>query len=364
MATAKKFNLQEEYVDKYTEFFKKVMKFNQLLLSPPDIKTGQTPCEVVYRKHKIKLIRYRPVADNLYRTPVVIAYALINKPYIMDLLPGRSVVEILIKSGFDVYLIDWGSPTDSDRHNDLNRYINFYMDRMVDKTLELSGAEKTSLLGYCMGGTMSLMYTALHQEKIENLITMTTPFDCSKNEGLLFKWSKEFPAHEVEKIYGNCPGWLLGSSFALLKPMGPLDKAYGLFQGVLDDRYVELFIAMEKWLFDTIDLSGRVYTEVLRDWFQENLLIKNQIILGDDKVDFRKITCPYLNLVAEEDTSIPPSSSVMIGDYISSKDKELLTAPVGHIGLSVSGKSLKKLWPKVAEWLSERSGKMISLKTG
>jgi len=324
----------QEIMEKNTDFLKKLLKCNEMIISPPEVKVGQTPGEIVYRKHKTKLIRYKPVKKNLFETPILISYALVNKPYIVDLLPGRSIVEILVNNGFDVFLIDWGEPTVIDSKLGLDEYVNFYMHRMVEQTKKLTGSEKITLLGYCMGGTMSLMYTALHQENIQNLITMTTPFDCSKNDGLLFQWSKEFPASEVGEIYGVCPGWLLGSSFVLLNPMKQMDKALNFYKGMLNPSFVDLFLAMEKWLQDTIDLSAKVYTEVIEDWFQKNLLMKNEIVLGDQKVDFKKITCSYLNLVAEQDSTIPPEASTIIGDHISSKDKKLLTAPVGHIGLS------------------------------
>lgn len=347
--------LPGDMIERNTTFFKKMIKFNEMVMSPPDVKVGQTPSEIVYRKHKLKLLRYIPQRKNLHKTPILITYALINKPYIVDLLPKRSIVEVLVKGGYDVYLIDWGVPTESDSKKGLDEFINFYLDKMVDKTLKISGSEKLTILGYCMGGTMSLIYTALHTEKVKNLITMTTPFDCSSNEGLLFQWSKDFPAAEVEQIYGNCPGWLMASSFLLINPMKQIDKGLDFYNGILNPSFVELFLAMEKWLRDIIDLPGKLYTEIIGDWFQKNLLMENKFVLGNKKVDFRKITCPYLNLVADQDTSIPPSSSIVIGDKTGSRDKTLMTSPVGHIGLSVSGTALKKLWPKVVEWLNERS---------
>ena len=290
MITMDFFKLPQQIMETNSDFIKKMFKFNEMLVSPPEVKVGQTPGEIVYRKHKTKLIRYKTVKKNIYQTPILISYALVNKPYIVDLLPGRSVVEVLVNKGFDVFLIDWGEPTVSDSKLGLDEYVNFYLDRMVEKTKEITDSEKITLLGYCMGGTMSLMYTALHQENIQNLITMTTPFDCSKDDGLLFQWSKEFPASEVAEIYGICPGWLLGSSFVLLNPMKHMDNAVNFYKGMLNPSFVDLFLAMEKWLKETIDLSGKVYTEVIEDWFQKNLLMKNEIVLGDKKVDFKEIT--------------------------------------------------------------------------
>jgi polyhydroxyalkanoate synthase subunit PhaC len=340
------------------EHLHKVAKINGLLVNPPEIKTGQTPFDIAYRKHKVKLIHYR-APEKIYETPLLITYAMVNKPYILDLLPGRSIIQVLLSRGFNVFLIDWGTPTESDSNKGLDVYIDTYMNAMVDKTLEIAGVRKLSLLGYCMGGTFSLIYAALNRNKIKNLILMATPFDCSINDGLLFQWAKDFPVEEIAETYGNCPGWLLAASFLALNPMNALDKAVSLYKGVNDDSFVELFMAMEKWINDTVPVPGKTYTEFMRWCYQENRLFKNEFHLAGKKADLGNITCPFLNLVAEEDTSVPPSSSTPIAEHLASTEKEMLTCKVGHIGLAVSGKALKTLWPKATEWIAARSGKLI-----
>ncbi len=344
------------YIMKHTEdFFEKFGKLQDMAVSPPDVKVGQTPHRTVFWKYNVRLEKYPARAEKRFSTPILIAYALVNKPYIMDLLPGRSIIEVLVSGGYDVYLIDWGDPTWGDRDKGMDYYISTYIDTMVDKTCELSGTDRVNLLGYCMGGTMSLIYGALHPEKVKNLILLTTPFDGSGDEGILFQWAKEMPIEEIAETYGNCPGWLLSSSFVMLNPMGSLDKALGFYKGVKDPAFVELFLAMEKWIGDTVDVPGRMYTDFMKTVFQQNLLVQNQLFMEGKQVNLKNIECPFLNLVAEQDTSVPPASSVGIGDALSSTDKTLLRCPVGHIGLAVSGKAHKKLWPDVIKWLASRS---------
>lgn len=333
---------------------KKMFKLNELLTTPPTVRTGQTPWEIVYRKHKTKLIHYINPASQ-YKTPVFITFALVNKPYILDLIPGKSVVEYLVKAGLDVYMLDWGIPSDSDADKGLDQYINLYMDTMVDKIREFSGCEKISLMGYCMGGTMSLIYSALHPEKIRNLIVMATPFDFSIRDGLLFRWSKEFPVEELTDLYGNCPGWYLDLSFLSLKPLNPLDKGVNLYKNILDDKFMELFMAMEKWSADSQPVPGKAYREFVRYCFQQNLLIQNRLEIGGETVDLSRIQSPLLNIIAQRDHLVPPSSSMEIGTHIGSDDKEIITCDTGHIGLSVSGKAFKQVWNKVSQWLIQRS---------
>jgi polyhydroxyalkanoate synthase subunit PhaC len=335
--------------------FDKFEKLKNMIITPPEVKVGQTPHETVFWKYNVRLQKYPARGGRRFETPIVITYALVNKPYIMDLLPGRSIIEGLVSAGFDVYLIDWGEPTWGDRDKGMDYYVNTYIDTMVKKVIELSGAEDVNLLGYCMGGTLSLIYTALNPEMIRNLILLATPFDSSSDEGILFKWAKEMKLEEIAETYGNCPGSLLAGSFAMLNPLSTLDKAIGFVKGIDNKSFVELFLAMEKWINDVVDVPGRMYTDFMKTIFQQNLLVKNQLILAGKHVELKNIECPFLNLVADQDTSVPPSSSLGIGDALSSKDKALLTVPAGHIGLAVSGKAQKKLWPEAAKWIAGRS---------
>ena len=286
-------------------------------------------------------------------------FALVNRPYILDLKPGRSVVEVLLRGGIDVYLIDWGIPGDEDRKLNLDFYINRYIRNVVDKVKKISGSDKLSILGYCMGGTMSIMYTALHPEDVKNLIVMTTGIDfkASKN-GLLNPWGDKsyFNVDKFVEAYGNAPVEFLQSVFLFMKPIENLVTKYVTFYEKLDDKkLVENFLAMEKWLNDNIPVPGEVFREFIKYCYQENLLVQNKLKIKGRLVDLKKIECPVLNLIAEKDHLVPPATSIILEDLISSKDKETIVFPTGHIGLSVSSKSLKELWPRVAKWLAKRS---------
>jgi polyhydroxyalkanoate synthase subunit PhaC len=352
----KAFKMQADAMDKTSGFVKKMDRINEMVMSPPEIKTGQTPSDVVYRKHKVKLIRYRPVTEKVYQTPILISFALVNKPYILDLIPGKSVVEVLINAGFDVFMIDWGTPGKNENDYGFDEYINYYMNKVVDQTIKISGSEQVNLMGYCMGGAMSLMYASFYPQKIKNLILMATPFDFRENEGILYEWSKDFPVNELIEIYGNCPGWYLNLSFAAMKPLDRVDKALNFYNNVENENFVNLFMAMEKWANDTKPVAGKAYVEFIKGCFQENKMMENRFMIAERTVNIKNITCPVLNIVADEDNLVPPSSSLEIADYTSSTDRQVMTCKTGHIGLSVSGKALKQLWPQAVEWIAQRSG--------
>ncbi|MCH8028597.1 MAG: class III poly(R)-hydroxyalkanoic acid synthase subunit PhaC [Candidatus Dadabacteria bacterium] len=335
----------------------KLSKGAELVLNPPDLKLGITPHEVVFTENKMKLLHYTSQTEEQCPVPLVMVFALINRSYILDLKPGKSVVEVLLKHGMDTYLIDWGVPGDEDCHLNMNHYVNRYIKKAVEKAKRISGSDKVNLLGYCMGGTMSAMYTALHPEDINTLILMAAGIDF-KVDGMLKLWGDK-PNFDVDKFvdaHGNVPPEFLQIGFLFMKPVQNLVSKYlSFYENIENDNFVENFLAMEAWLGDNIPVAGEVFREFIKYCYQDNLLIQNKLKINGRTVNLGNITCPVLNLVAEKDHLVPPESSIGFNDLTSSKDSKTIVFPSGHIGLSVSSRCLKTLWPEVAGWVGERS---------
>ncbi len=324
---------------------------------PPDVKIGTTPHDVVFTENKLRLLHYRPVVKNPTATPLVMIFALINRPSILDLKPGRSVVEVLLNKGIDLYLIDWGAPGDEDKNLDMDHYINRYIKKVVEKVKRISGSDKVSILGYCMGGTMSAIYTALYPEDVKNLILLTAGIDY-KVDGTLALWGdkENFNVDKFVDAHGNVPPEFLQSGFLFLKPVeNMISKYVNFYENVENEAFVDNFLAMEKWLNDNIAVPGEVFREFIKYLYQENQLVENKLEVNGKLVELKNIKCSVMNLIAERDHLVPPESSIGFNDLISSKDKETIVFPSGHIGLSVSSKSLKGLWPDVADWIIKRS---------
>jgi len=354
--------MSENHLESTLEEAEKIQsKFSKIidlaLVNPPDVKVGVTPHEVIYTENKLRLLHYHPTVKKTHPVPLILVFALVNRPYILDLMPGRSVVEVLLNKGIDVYLIDWGVPGDEDKKLDLNHYINRYIKKVVEKVKRESGCDKINLLGYCMGGTMCSMYTALYPEDVKNLVLMTTGIDF-KVEGTLNLWGDK-PNFDVDKFidaYGNVPPEFLQSGFLLMKPIQNFVSKYITFyENVDNDKFIDSFFAMEKWLNDNIPVAGEVFREFVKYLYQENQLVENKLRINGKIVNLKDIKCPVLNLIAEHDHLTPPDSSKALDTLISSKDKKTIVFPTGHIGLSVSSRSLKGLWPEVSDWLIERS---------
>jgi len=352
----------------------RAMKMFDTFLKVPEISVGMTPSEVVYTEDDMRLLHYTPVVKKSHPVPVLIVYALVNRYYILDLQPDKSVVRKLLEDGLDVYIIDWGYPSGIDRYLTIDDYVNGYLDNAVEKVRELSGAEKISLFGVCQGGTFSVMYSALHPEKIRNLATMVTPVDFDTDDGLLHVWAKSLDADRIVDAYGIVPGNLLNAGFLLTDPFGVLiDKYVGFFEkiegngdgedgGRKNEETVMNFLRMEKWIFDSPDQAGEMYRQFIKDCYQKNLLIKNKMMLNGKRVDLKKITMPLLNVMGAYDHLVPIASSRPLNDAVASTDKEIMVFPTGHIGMFVSGKSQKEICPKISSWLRTRSGKDPSQK--
>jgi len=327
-----------------------------------EVDVGETPADVIYSENKLDLLRYdaeaagiEPEADH--ETPILIVYALINRPYILDLQPERSVVRRLLEAGFSVYLIDWGEPSQLDASLTLEDYVERYIDNCVDAVRKDAGVDSVNLLGYCMGGTMSAMYTALHGEKVKNLGMMAAGLCFAGEGGVLELWGGEdhFDPGTVADTFGTVPAEFFEVGFDLMDPVqNTVSKYVRLYDNVEDDDFVENFARMETWLNDGIDMAGATYEQFIEDIYQENKLYENELYLGDQHVDVRGIEAPTLQIVAEYDHLVPPGASTPFNDVVASDDTEVMNVSAGHIGLSVSSRAHETLWPDVCDWFAER----------
>ncbi|ARS88513.1 class III poly(R)-hydroxyalkanoic acid synthase subunit PhaC [Natrarchaeobaculum aegyptiacum] len=323
-----------------------------------NVEVGQTPSDVVYEENKLQLLHYEAQTDEQHDVPILIVYALINKPYILDLQPDRSVVRTLLEAGFDVYLIDWGEPSKLDRSLSLADYVNRYVDNCVDVVRDRSDQDAINVLGYCMGGTMTAMYTALFPEKVRNLGLMAAGLCFAGEGGVLELWGGEdyYDPEAVTDAYDNVPAEFLDVGFALMDPVANNVSKYArLYDNVEDEDFVENFARMERWLSEGIDVAGVAYEEFIRDIYQENKLYRNELHLDGEHVDLERIDVPVLQIVAEYDHLIPPGASKPFNEVVGSDDTEILEFPTGHIGMSVSSRSHAELWPEVCDWFEARS---------
>ena len=286
----------------------KLNKASEILTGELSTDIATTPYDTVYEEDRVKLKHYKP--DKVKgKTPLLVIYALINRETMLDLQPERSVVETLLDQGVEVYMIDWGYPTRKDQFQTIGDHVEGYIGNIVDYIRKTHEIEKVNIMGICMGGVFSIIYAALNPHKVRNLVTTVTPSNFDTDKGLLNIWMKNTDAQILGDVYANMPGDVMNLGFLLLNPARlMIDKYIGLIQHIDDKDYVENFVRMEKWIFDSPDVPAATFKQFIVDFYKKNLLIQSKLIVDGKRVDLKNITMPVLNFYGQFDHLVPPEA--------------------------------------------------------
>jgi polyhydroxyalkanoate synthase subunit PhaC len=336
------------------------LEFTNVLLTTPDATIGATPRDVVWTHRETTLYRYRS-EDRRYSVPLLLVFALINRPEIFDLRPGGSFIAYLLEEGFDVFLLDWGVPDDEDADTGFEEYVCDELHWGIRETLRASGAEELTLGGWCMGATMCAMYCGLHrgsaQTPVRNLVLLTTPIDgrCTTYASLT-----DPDALDAERLAANwrsVPGSAIDYANKMLKPVTNFWTTYRrLAQGVAEGTARrEAYQAMAKWVGDNPPFPGRALVQWLSWLYRDDALISGRVYLRGRRVDLGRIDQNLLVVTAGSDHIAPRAGTMPIFDLVSSEDVTHIDRPGGHIGLIAGSAARKEIWPEIAGWLSDRS---------
>jgi polyhydroxyalkanoate synthase len=328
----------------------------ETLRNVDDVDFGVTDKEAIYREDKLVVYRFRGARTPTAKVPILVVYALVNRPYMVDLQDDRSLVKNLLERGEDVYLIDWGYPDLADRWLTLDDYINGYIARAVDAVARHSRQRSINLLGICQGGAFSLCYAATHPGKVRNLITMVTPVDFQTPDNMLSNWVQKLDVDLFVDTLGNVPADLMNLCYLMLKPVRLNQQKYVGLVDILDDKAeMENFLRMEKWIFDSPDQAGEAFRQFIKDFYQGNKLVRGGLDIGGRRVDLGDISVPVLNIFAEQDHLVPPAASRALGDYVGTDDYTELAFRGGHIGIYVSGRAQREVPSAIHDWLAART---------
>ncbi|MGA2551275.1 MAG: class III poly(R)-hydroxyalkanoic acid synthase subunit PhaC [Burkholderiaceae bacterium] len=324
------------------------------------------PKDEVYREDMVRLYRYRPSVEPESPISILIAYALVGRYQMIDLEAERSFVRKLLAQGIRVYMVDWGEPKRVNRWLTIDDYVSGYLDNCVDVIREREGIDKVNLLGVCQGGVLSACYAALFPHKVQNLVMTVTPIDFHGDKstpevggGYMNLWARALSSDDIDTMIdtmGNASGKSVGFSFIMMNPVGNISKYTLDLIDVLDDeRKLLNFLHMERWIADRPDSPGEFVRQWFKDLYQDNKLIRGELLLGGRKVDLRKITMPVLNISADGDVVIPTACSRGQKARFGTQDYQELAVPGGHIGTFVGGKAQAILAPSIVKWLQERN---------
>jgi len=350
--------LQARMAAEHQRFWGRLANLPRAVEAACDTPVGTTPRDVVLEQRSFKLLRYRRATPATHAEPVLFCYALVNRSYILDLQPDKSVVAQYLKRGFDVYMIDWGIPSIADRDLSLEDYVCRFIRDAADHILREHARKDLHMLGYCMGGTLAASYAALHPDQVKTLTLLATPIAFGGGGSLLNLWAspRTFDVDAFIDTHGNCPGWFLQASFLWLKPIQSfIEKTTALYETMDEPRAISSYFAMERWINDNVPVAGETFREFVKKLYQNDELVRGSFHVGGRHVDLAKIVCPLLLLTAKNDHLVPPSSTEGIRRRVGSSDITSLTIAAGHVGLVVGGKAQATIWPEATRWLVERS---------
>jgi polyhydroxyalkanoate synthase subunit PhaC len=329
------------------------------------VSAGCSAKEPVWSRGKTTLYRYLPLAADDSAAPVVgrskrapapllICFALVNRPYVLDLQPDASLVRRLLEAGLTVYLIDWGEPDDSDRGRGLEDYLEGALGGCVRHVRAAHAVDGVNLLGVCQGGVLSLCYTALHPQHVRNLMTLTTAVDFQTPDDLLSRWVQGVDTGLLEQC-GNVPGAVLNALFLSLMPFRLTQQKYvRLLLGAGDQRSVDEFVRLERWIFDSPPQAAAAISQYVRWFYQENRLARGTLEIGGRRVDLRRIRQPLLNLYASADHIVPAQACAVMERHVGSRDYTACAIETGHIGMYVSRRARAQIPARIIDWLHAR----------
>ena len=312
---------------------------------------GATPHTVVWTENKWRLLRFAPERPR-FATPVLLVPSLINRWYVLDLGPRRSLIEWLVSRGHDVYCIDWGTPAAEDRYLTWDDIAGGYLGRAV--RIAAQGRE-VHVLGYCLGGTLATSYVAAFPDRVASLLALAAPIDFD-HAGIMATWTRTptFDTRALIDAFGNVPWQLMQASFQLLKPTLGAAKTVALLDRAWDDEFLEGFLATERWGHDNVSFPGACYARYIDELYRENRLVRGGFTVAGRPAELGAIKCPVLALGFADDHIVPLACAAPLVDHVASRDKQLIAQPGGHVGAVVSRKAADRLWPVMSTFWAQR----------
>jgi polyhydroxyalkanoate synthase len=321
----------------------------------PKPEVGVTPADVVHRENKWRLLRYQRSTAARFSTPVLLVPSLINRHYVLDLMPGKSFAEWLVAQGHDVYCIDWGTPGPEDRYLEFDDICDGYIGRAVRKVARASSRGKAHVLGYCLGGTLAAIYTSARPERVASLTALAAPVSFH-DDGLLSQWTRSptFDVRALVEAMGNVPWQLMQSAFHMLRPTLTLSKAVHLLDKAWNDEFIDGFLAIETWGNDNVSFPGEAYRRYIEELYRGDALMRGTFTLSGRPARLEQITCPTLAVTFEHDNIVPWRSAAPLVDRVASQDKQRIHIAGGHVGAVVSRAASKNLWPQLSGYWAAR----------
>jgi polyhydroxyalkanoate synthase len=316
---------------------------------PAEHYKGITPFETLYQFDEMRVLKFKGRQPLEHQTPLLLVPSMINRSYVMDLMENNSLVADMVAQGIPTYMIDWGNPGTHHDHLPFSFFFDDLISSAIRAIREDTGFGKVGLLGYCMAGTMSLFYAALHPDKIDRLTLLASPVNFH-DEGTLSKWAtpEVFDVERLVNTIGHADALMLQTSFLFVKPLAYYQKLKSVYETSSDPKMYQSFVRLETWVNDNTNVPGRAYAEYVKLCYHDNAVIQGSFALPDRTIDLKNVTCPVMNVVATKDHIVPIESSRIVAKLITGPITEV-PVEAGHIGV-VMGRKARKMFESVANF--------------
>lgn len=325
----------------------------EILMGTPRASVATTPAEVVWTEGRATLYRYRSAVKH--PEPVLVVHAVVSKPWILDLTPERSFLADLAARGFDVFLLDWGEPTQEDSDRGLTAYAQTLL-RAEKFVLAAAKAERLHLVGYCFGGTLCLARAAARShERVASIALLAAPVDFSVPSGL-----QPYIAHRFFKpVYllddrGFVPAGAVRESFHVLRPEA-IRTVLRAWRRRKDEAFRRSYDALSRWVWEHRPLPGRMFFDLV-DLYRSNSLVEGTLEVAGEIARLEDVRAPVLVVIPERD-HITPSGSSHVLTTKQGLDVTVVNAAAGHVSMVAGSAARSTTWPEIARWIEEHQHK-------
>jgi len=336
-------------IESYASFNSNILRAQLALSTIKHLRYQYNKRELVYQHDKVKLYHYH--SKKPYNKPLLVVFATVNRPEILDLFPDHSLIGHLLKEHSDVYLLDWGYPNAEDQNISLNDYVQKYLKGCVQFICQHTKQTSIDLLGICQGGLICLLYSLL-QNDIHKMVLISCPIDFHTQDNVISHLFRKLDVDLLTHTFGNIPGLWLTNFFISMRPFELVGKKYLKFvDNIQSEIKTNEFLQVEKWLYDAPDQTATSFSELIKDFYQNNKLISNDYRLNGKRISLSNLKIPVLNIMAKHDEIVPMSASSCLKEYVPAHLYTEQFFDSGHIGIYISSK-VGRLMPKaIAEWL-------------